>query len=84
MSKSTIVAIAKLAQVRRKAEGWKTGNKGDERAHFEFWIGAAAGLDATGNKKEADHVFKIISFLIAIRGLSELDKLATDTEGEPN
>lgn len=74
----TYIQVCKLCKVfvNRSTNIFLKGKKRDA-ASLEFLCGASAGAAEAGNKDLADHLEKI-AFFVAIRGFSEIERIAKD------
>jgi len=77
MSATINKAICLLFVDRAKAQGMK--GKARDKAGLEFILGAVTALRETGHDTDAAHLERVAAFLIATRGYSEIERLATAT-----
>lgn len=76
---NTLQTLCTQCVERADAFGWK-GKTGDKLA-FEFMVGACAALLAVDHV-DAKHVQGVVAMLIAVRGLVEVRRIASDAKTE--
>lgn len=73
---TTVKAIAQAIYERGQTQGWKPGTKTADRLNLEAWCGAANALVLVGHK-DADHILRVVSLIISVRGYRETITIAT-------
>jgi endogenous inhibitor of DNA gyrase (YacG/DUF329 family) len=73
-AKGTLHALAVAFVERSKTLEYK--GKARDKAVMDWFLGAALALELEGKKETAEHIKRVACWILAIRGYSEVEKMA--------